>query len=138
MRHAERYEIHDLRDHKAAMLTKKGKNDSYLLGRQLARNNKQAKIYYSPVPRCKQTAEYISQSMIDSKAKGMIGRALSWLEGNYFIMDRTYVNNHIQNNSTQAFLRSWFDNNLPREIITPVEEIASIQYRFIKELLRYH
>ena len=126
IRHAERDPIEFMANALEARLTDNGKADAFQLGRSLARYNP-VNIYHSPVPRCLQTAESILEGIVSCNEPATIVGYLLELGGPYITSTWDAVVNSIEKFGHSAFIRKWFDNELPSNLIMPLPDAAHMQ-----------
>jgi phosphohistidine phosphatase SixA len=135
IRHAERDPIDTMANALAPTLTVKGKNDSYKLGRMLAPFGPFT-IFHSPVPRCQETAQSISEGISSCKINATVAGMLLDLGGPYITGDWDGIVKSIDRLGHANFVRKWFDNELPPELIMSLPEAARIQLRILVDTLR--
>jgi hypothetical protein len=133
MRHAERFEIENMKNHMNAMLTEKGKKDARLLGETIAGVFDSADIYHSEIKRCAQTAEFVAVGMRTHGKECNVKGKQYWLgvdiiNGNSEVLD-AYINKH----GIDSFYRQWFKNGFTKDIINSYAEIAETKF---KEIMR--
>jgi len=135
IRHAERDPIDIMTRALEARLTPGGKSDAFQLGQSLARYNP-ISIYYSPVPRCMQTAECIYEGVASRNAQATLAGHLLELGGPYITSTWDEVVNAIEQFGHSVFIRKWFNNELPSNLIMPLPEAADIQLSILAGQLR--
>ena len=135
IRHAERDPIDVMTRALEARLTPAGKSDAFQLGQSLARYNP-INIYHSPVPRCIQTAECIFEGIRSCNEPATIVGYLLELGGPYITSTWDAVVNSIEQFGHSMFIRKWFDNELPSNLIMPLPEAAQIQLNILANQLR--
>jgi hypothetical protein len=126
IRHAERYPINNMANALELLLTGKGKEDAYILGRNLSHYSPLA-IYHSPVPRCRETALSIHDGIKSANKQAAIEGFLLDLGGPYIIGDWYAVVKAIEEIGHTLFLRKWFDGELPATLIMSLQEAARTQ-----------
>jgi phosphohistidine phosphatase SixA len=135
IRHAERDPIDFMIRALEARLTPGGKSDAFRLGQSLARYYP-INIYHSPVPRCTQTAECICEGITSRNAPATIAGYLLELGGPYITSTWDAVVKAIEEFGHSTFIRKWFDNELPSNLIMPLPEAAHIQLDILAGQLR--
>ena len=135
IRHAERDPIEIMANALEARLTNNGKSDAYKLGQRLARYNP-INIYHSPVPRCRQTAESIFEGIVSCNESATIVGHLLELGGPYITSTWDSVVKSIEELGHSMFIRKWFDNELPSNLIMSLPEAAHIQLNILINQLR--
>jgi phosphohistidine phosphatase SixA len=135
IRHAERDPIDFMTRALEAQLTPVGKSDAFQLGQSIARYNP-INIYHSPVPRCTQTAECIFEGIRSCNEPATIVGYLLELGGPYITSTWDAVVNSIEQFGHSAFIRKWFDNELPSNLIMPLPEAAQTQLNILANQLR--
>jgi Histidine phosphatase superfamily (branch 1) len=135
IRHAERDPIEFMTRALEAQLTANGKADAFQLGQSLARYNP-INIYHSPVPRCIQTAESIFEGIVSCNESATIVGYLLELGGPYITSTWDTVVNSIEKFGNSMFIRKWFDNELPSNLIMPLPDAAHIQLNILVNQLR--
>lgn len=135
IRHAERDPIEFMAHALEARLTNNGKSDAYKLGQHLAKHNP-ITIYHSPVPRCRQTAECIFEGIADCNGSATMAGQLLELGGPYITGNWDSIVKSIEEFGHTLFIRKWFDNELPSNLIMPLAEAAHIQSNILIDQLR--
>jgi phosphohistidine phosphatase SixA len=135
IRHAERDPIEIMANALEARLTNNGKLAAYKLGQSLARYNPMS-IYHSPVPRCIQTAESIFDGIVSCNESATIVGHLLELGGPYITSSWDAIVNSIAELGHSMFLRKWFDNELPSNLIMSLPEAAHLQLNILVNQLR--
>ena len=135
IRHAERYSIDGLRNALDALLTEKGKEDAFELGKDLARPGP-INLYHSPVERCRQTAEFILKG-INSVRKNsrLIGPNID-LGGPYVVGDFNELINLINEHGFSKFTRMWFDGRISDKLLMPLDAAAETQVMVLKQQVK--
>lgn len=123
IRHAEREHITDLLYATSALLTEKGKNDSFVLGKELSLNGGFT-IYHSPVIRCRQTAEKIHEGITGSGKNSKFDGIVPDLGAFYINGDWQEVVNEMKVYGMLTFIRKWFNGEYPRDLMMPLKEAA--------------
>jgi hypothetical protein len=117
-----------------ARLTEKGKTDAYTLGHNLL-SFTPFDLYHSPVPRCHETAYYLHKGIVSaSKDAALIG-PLHELGGPYIIGNWMDVVTLIKEYGHSLFIRKWFNNELPADLIMPLPIAAELHLRLIRKQL---
>ncbi len=140
IRHAERYSIENMINAFAAEITEKGLNDSLELGREIGsleglKGISDLVLYHSPIKRCIQTAERIRDGIGESKDDSRVAGVLGELGGPYITGDWQEVVNEIENHGYEDFIRRWFSNAYPRDLLLSLKESAYIIIGAILERL---
>jgi phosphohistidine phosphatase SixA len=118
-----------------ARLTNNGKLDAHKLGQSLARYNPM-NIYHSPVPRCMQTAESIFDGIVSCNVSATIVGHLLELGGPYITSTWDTIVKSIEELGHSMFLRKWFDNELPSNLIMSLPEAAHVQLNILVNQLQ--
>jgi broad specificity phosphatase PhoE len=126
VRHAERSEISDIRTHATAMLTEQGKADSKVFGRVLGNRFRHILICHSPIPRCRDTADYMVRGMKETTCKVQVAGPLHWLSGDFVEVDPDWVNHEVVQGN-ENFFRQWSDGCYSADQITPMKEAADVE-----------
>jgi phosphohistidine phosphatase SixA len=126
IRHAERHPIEQMIHALEVELTSSGKSDAYNLGQMLARFCP-VNIFHSPVPRCKQTADCISEGILSVDSRAKVSGCLLELGGPYITGDWSSIAAAIEKQGHVTFIRNWFDNGLPASLMMSLPEAARIQ-----------
>ncbi len=134
IRHAERHPITDMSQALDARLTENGKHQAYSLGRGLI-SFSPLDLYYSPVPRCLETAQSLQQGIISASKDAELIGPLHELGGPYIIGNWMDIVTHVKNHGQSLFIRKWFDNELPADMIMPLPMAAELHLRLIGEQL---
>lgn len=135
IRHAERHPIEKMADALVPTLTSKGRSDSVTLGRSLAPQGPYA-IFHSPVPRCRETAECISEGMAGGGTAATLAGPLLDLGGPYITGNWDGIVAAIEQLGHSLFIRRWFDNELPAGLIMPLPQAARVQAGILAGQLR--
>jgi len=137
VRHAERHPINSMANALDLLLTSKGKVDAVNLGQSLARYSPFA-IYHSPVHRCKETADSIHEGISRANKNATIEGFLFDLGGPYITGNWESVVHAIEEIGQQKFIRKWFNNELPAQLIMSLPEAARIQLSILVSQLDSH
>lgn len=137
VRHAERFPINNMANALNILLTSKGKQDAYLLGQNLSRYSPFS-IYHSPVPRCKETADSIREGIVNAHQKATMDGFLLDLGGPYITGNWDVIVNSIEKMGHGVFVRKWFNNELPDDMIMSLPEAAHVQLMILVNQLRSH
>ncbi len=129
IRHAERYSIENMINAFAAEITEKGLNDSLELGREIGtlegfNGISDLVLYHSPIKRCIQTAERIWEGIGESKNNSRVAGVLHELGGPYITGEWQEVVNEIEKRGYEDFIRHWFSNAYPHDLLLPLKESA--------------
>lgn len=126
IRHAERYKIQTMAEAIHPTLTEKGKNDAFLLGQELSQHHPLS-IYYSPVTRCKETAENIIRGISSKNYTPHNGGFLLDLGGPYIKGDWNIIAKIVDDIGQDIFIRKWFNGEYSADLIMPLDEAARLQ-----------
>lgn len=137
LRHAERYPVVDPLTHSKVLLTEKGHEDAFNLGKSLS-FLKPAAFYASPVTRCQQTAEGIAKGIHNPDGTPPLVSYLYALGGPYILGEWTEIMRLVQTHGISTYLRKWFDGELPEDLVMPVEEAAQLEFDILKKQLESH
>jgi broad specificity phosphatase PhoE len=128
IRHAERYSIENMLNAFEAELTEKGLKDASEFGRDISGliggNEKQILFYHSPIRRCIQTTESIHKSIEEAGFPGRIIGNMFELGGPYIRGDWNEVVGEIERHEYEVFIRKWFNNEYPHDLVMPLKESA--------------
>jgi broad specificity phosphatase PhoE len=120
LRHAERFSFKG--DGDEPLLTQKGHNDAYELGKELA-PLAPFRIFHSPIERCLQTARGICRGVTERNRRCEITGVIDLLGPSLFMVDREGIMRSLEENEA-GFLRFWFDGKISENIIVPMEKAA--------------
>ncbi len=137
LRHAERYPVVDPLAHSQVLLTEKGLEDAYNLGKTLS-FLRPIMFYASPVTRCQQTAEGIAKGIFNPDGTPPPVSYLYALGGPYILGEWTEIMRLVQLYGISTYLRMWFDGKLPKDLLMPVEEAAHLEFNILKKQLEQH
>ena len=137
LRHAERYPVVDPLTHSSVLLTEKGLEDACSLGKTLS-FLKPAAFYASPVTRCQQTAEGIAKGIYNPDGTPPSVSFLYALAGPYIRGEWPEITRLVQIHGISTYLRMWFDGELPKDLVMPVEEAAHLEFNILKKQLEEH
>ncbi len=135
IRHAERHPITDMSQALDARLTENGKHQAYALGRSLI-SYSPLDLYYSPVPRCLETAQSLHKGVVSASKDAVLMGPLHELGGPYIIGNWMDVVTHVKKHGQSLFIRKWFNNELPADMIMPLPLAAELHLRLIGEQLK--
>lgn len=136
VRHAERYPIKEMRHALIAPLTDRGRNDAASFGLQLSHIGR-IDIYHSPVPRCKETAEWIRNGLINGRAEATIVGHLEGLGGPYAVGPWEDLASMVDRMGHSRFVRAWFNGDIPDTLIMPLPQAARHQLNILIDQLRH-
>ncbi len=124
LRHAERPPVVNLLRHRDALLTVRGKRDSFLLGQKLT-GVCPVRVYHSLVVRCQQTARAISGGLQDQSGSCESVEPLAELAdyGSIATGDWREIVEIVKRYSP-FFLRKWFDGKVPSDRFMPLRKAA--------------
>ena len=135
LRHGERYKIKTMEDALGALLTDNGKAASYNLGKELAHIDT-FNLYHSPIPRCEQTAFEIHKGLNTKDGNSTVTGPLLDLGGPYVKGDWRELSQMVDSMGQSAFLRIWFDGDIPETKMMPLEKAAQNQCNIIRDQLK--
>lgn len=135
MRHAERFDIQDMRDPLSALLTEKGKQDARALGSTWPKSVP-AHFLCSPAPRCIETAQFLQKGITDAGGSTVYHGELFELNGPYVKQDWTGIAEIVNEIGHAAFMRRWFDGHVPDDVLMPLDEAATMQMNILVSQLR--
>lgn len=115
-------------------LTEKGKTDAYTLGRNLTPFSP-IDLFHSPVPRCLETAQSLHQGIVGASKDAVLIGPLHELGGPYIIGNWMDVAGLVKVHGQLLFLRKWFNNELPKDLIMPLPDAAELHLRLIHNQL---
>lgn len=134
IRHAERDHIVETARALEALLTDRGKQQAFELGKRLAPFGKII-IRHSPVQRCKQTAEKITEGIVSCGGAAEMAGALMELGGPYITGNWGEIIAEIDKRNFNGFVRAWFNGELPESLITPLDVSAQLQASILRAQL---
>ncbi len=134
IRHGERERIVETARALEALLTEKGKQEAVELGKSLAPSGNII-IHHSPVERCRQTAEKIYEGIIAYGGSARIAGPLMELGGPYIAGSWGDIIAEIERRGFNGFVRAWFNGQLPKSLITPLEDSAKLQASILRSQL---
>lgn len=134
LRHAERYEITNPTIGEHTLLTPRGEQQAYRLGIALGAQTP-VRIFHSPVPRCRQTAEHLFSGLKEQGAEAYIEGAREFLAMPYLLnlQDALRLARDL---GPSLFIRKWFDGKLPDGIAEESRHAAAMLLRYLIDSLR--
>ncbi len=126
LRHAERSPIENMKNALDILLTEQGKKEAYALGQEFSTLSP-VMLHYSPVPRCRETAEEIHAGILAAGKEAVLKGDLFNLGGPYIQGDWLQVVKEVDRIGQGGFVRKWFNGEVNRDIIMPLEEAACQQ-----------
>lgn len=134
LRHAERDPIEQMERAFDALLTENGKKTAVKLGEKISSLNPFT-FYHSPVERCKQTAEAMINGIAANNGKADLGGMDLMLGAPYLIGDWRLIAEMVTKQGQEKFIRTWFNGEVPENLVLSLEESAKKQLRgLIKQL----
>jgi len=134
IRHAERDPIRDMNSPFEAMLTDNGINQSIELGKRISKLAP-VRIYYSPVPRCRDTAVNICRGINETNKAAENAGDIFDLAAPYIVGGWSTIAGIIKKSGHDTFLRSWFDGEVSDELIMPLREAFFTQMQILLKQL---
>lgn len=122
VRHAERQAIENVVNNSEIGLTKKGEEHSFEFGKSLSILSP-IEIFHGPSDRCMQTAKFISKGILMNKGGCRIKGDKAIL-GGFYNIDNNSINQIIEKHGLKVFVRKWFNEELPEDIILSVKQAA--------------
>lgn len=114
LRHSIREPIIDARNSQKQLLTKEGEELSKYFGINLP-DNKKYKLFFSPVKRCEQTAEFIQKGLLEKNNE------ISSFEQNVFLtgfyVKNSEVMSQVNQMSSFKFIENWFNNKFHENLL---------------------
>ncbi len=132
LRHAERFTVDNIYNHKEILLTDKGIYDSLSLGKEIKKHFTKIKIYHTPVKRCKQTAYYIALG-IDADIEI---EELNLLDDAGYFYKYDEIVEIIKENGPAGFAEKWCNRELSNEIIIPYDKLSMFQLNLLLDQLK--
>ena len=134
VRHAERFDIAGPEAYWTTGLTDRGIAQAGDFGASLSEHVDSCRLFYSPVKRCRQTAENISARLAESGRRVMSVQPEKLLGVSYIRID--VVDGFLEADKYgDNFLRAWFDGAVPPEIFKPLAETRDEHLEFIRSKL---
>ncbi len=129
IRHAERYSIENMLNAFEAELTEKGIQDAFQFGRDISDivdpgNKRTLLLYHSPIKRCIQTVESIKKGLGNAGHTGSIAGNMFELGGPFITGNWNEIVEEIEKHEYEVFIRKWFNNDYPRDLVMPLKESA--------------
>jgi len=134
LRHAERDPIVHMGNPVPALLTEQGMSDSIDLGKKLSTVSP-VRIFYSPFPRCRQTAQGIMQGIVEAGGSATIEDKHPGLAGPYVTGDWRKIGAMVEEEGQASFIRRWFDGGVSTELLMPLEKAAPAQLKIMADQL---
>ena len=119
LRHSIRESIGHQRDHRNLYLTEEGKQMALDFGRELPRG-KLIRIFYSPVSRCRQTAECIKEGMSGDGCSAILVGEREFLNAPF--VDFASAIDRMRHVGASRFARMWLNDQVDSEIIKDAHE----------------
>ena len=136
VRHAERYDVHDLSTHELVLLTERGHAQAREGGARLAKLSASVKVLHSPVERCAETARGLAAGMSSAGARAdVVGESAALYSP--FILDRQRAW-EIVSQKGYGFMRAWFDGQLPHDVFQPRAHAAQGQLDAMARAMAEH
>ncbi len=130
LRHAERDPITDMAHALEVRLTDSGKFAAYSLGTHLAGYGP-VNLFHSPVMRCLETARSLLEGIKSAEEDALLIGPLNELGGPYITGDWRELVKCVKEHGQPLFIRKWFDNELPSDLIMPLSLAAELHLRLI-------
>lgn len=133
LRHAERDAVIDFRVHEAALLTLRGHAQAHAAGIRIGRalaalaDVPRLTLVHSPVARCKQTADGIALGAARYASRVQTDPDFAAP----FILQRERTEELVMQLGFAAFIRDWFDDKLPRDVLRSRKDSAHLQLRTV-------
>jgi len=134
LRHSHRESITNVEEMANLGLTEQGKEVAKILGRNLPKD-RTIRLYYSAIPRCKETAKNILKGFKESGGKGKLKGPLKHLyqvDG-----DVEYIVEQIFSNPDEQLINRWAAGHFPPDKIQPMNiyshEAAKIVFNLVKD-----
>ncbi len=116
------------------LLTENGRREACSLGKNLSFLSP-VRLYHSPVPRCRETAEEIHTGISATGNESEVAGEIFNLGGPYIQGDWLQVVKEVDRYGQGSFVRKWFNGEISTELIMPLEEAALLQLKTITENL---
>lgn len=130
LRHAERFPIENMERAFDALLTENGKQIAKQLGEKLSALSP-VTFFFSPVDRCRQTAECMISGIISSNGTAELAGMDLMLGAPYLIGDWKFVAEAVTKHGQEKFIRSWFNGEVPEDILLPLDKAAEKQLKYL-------
>ena len=133
IRHSIREEITDVNDSYRQLLTKEGTKLARKLGKFLSEYSSTFSLYYSPIPRCEETALFIKKG-IESKNKKVVNISSFEHLGGFFNRDFKAIAELCNQGGHLEYLKNWFENKIDPKIVMPYSEAANLMFKKITDI----
>ncbi len=133
LRHAERKPITKVQDAVDAPLVKKGEQAAKSLGERLAQFSP-IRLFHSPVPRCKQTAQMIAKGAKSKGAKVKLA-GTKFTVGGPYMRDWNRAMGQVLETGPVPFINDWFAGKLSPDLAKDPRESALEQVTVLVDQL---
>ena len=124
LRHAHRPNIpNGVIEHHGVPLSQKGRKMAYAFGGDLP-NHTPIRLFYSPIPRCKETAECIKNGVNSNAGSAVLVGERDFL-GTHYEIDLRKIIDMMERVGSLTFLRKWFNRELNGNIIADPYKVVS-------------
>jgi hypothetical protein len=123
IRHSNRYPIpKGMIEHRDVPLTTEGRKLAYQFGKKLPKSYS-IRLYYSPIPRCRETAEYLMKGIRNNYGSATLMGEKDFLYIN--LIDQREIVRILEKIGHHNFGYSWLKGKLDQGIIEPPQKVAS-------------
>lgn len=130
IRHSIREKITDVNDSYRQLLTPEGIELAKQLGKVFSLHSDNFTFYYSPVPRCEQTAFSIKEG-IESQNKKVSNVVSFEPLGGFFNRNFKSIADLCHQSGHHQYLQMWYENKVSPDIVMPCSEAANFMFNEI-------
>jgi len=123
LRHPIRAEPDRHKDYYNIPLAPEGRKMAIEFGKKLPRD-KLVRIFHSPIPRCRETAEYIKKGIISSTGTAVLMGEKDFLSAQFIINPKDMIN-MIEKMGISNFARKWLNRELDKKIMEDPYKVIS-------------
>jgi hypothetical protein len=134
IRHSNRYPIpKGVKEHQDVPLTTQGRKLAFQFGKKLPRSYS-IRLFHSPIPRCKETAEYLMKGFQNNYGSAKLMGEKDFLYIN--LIDQREIVRILERIGHHNFGYSWLKGKLDQGIIEPPQKVASKIIKSIFTLMK--
>lgn len=124
IRHAPRHRIPEgVIEHHDIPLTSRGRVMAYEFGEKLP-DDVPVRLFYSPIPRCKETAECMREGVISNSGSAVLMGERDFLD-THAIVDLGRMVRMMEETGGLEFIRKWLDGEIERAIMNEPHQVVS-------------